>query len=247
MMQNQFKRISAITLLLMITSAVLADDKESGFLADYSKLKTVSENGLTRYYLAPDAQKKLAHYDKIMVDQPEIFLSDDSPYQGLKPAKLAVIAEVFREQVSSALSSDYTVVEEAGPDTLYLKLALTDLMISKNRTKILEFTPAGLVYQAGRNAVQSDYKNAVRQVSLVDLKIEGELLDSQTSDLLGEFVNDHGTSTTPQDWTELLTDMQHFGQVIQCQIRNAGSLPDKRVDCHVEAPDNNQTKTDIAR
>lgn len=242
MIHFNFRFTCVVVGLCVIAASAWADDKDSGFLADYSKLTSESDNGLVHYYLAPDVQEKLSHYNKIMVDHPEIFLAEDSPYKGLKPAKLAVIAEVFRQQVSTALSSDYTVVDEAGPDTLFLKLALTDLMISKNRTKLLGFTPVGLVYQAGRSAVQSDYENAVRQVSLVDLKIEGELLDSQTSEVLGEFVNDHGTADTPQDWDELLTDMEGFGQVIQCQLGNARSLPDAPVDCFAEASASDDSK-----
>ena len=224
---------SAILALLLGLQGVcaIADDADSGFLPDYSRLHTSPLNERTRYYLAPGAQQKLASYSKIMVDNPEIFLAEDSPYKGIKPARLNVIAEAFRQKVVDALSSDYAVVDEAGPATLYLKLALTDLSISKNRTRLLGYTPVGLVYRAGRSAVQSDYQNAVRQVSLIDLKIEGEVLDSQSSEMIGEFVDDHGNRETPQNWDELLVDMQHFGKVIRCQLENARSSDDDWVNC----------------
>jgi len=220
-----------LLVLLLQLPWVSADDVDSGFLEDYSMLVPAPLNERTRYYLVPDAQEKLAAYENIMVDHPEIFLDVNSPYKGIKPSRLSVIAEAFRDNVVNALSSDYTVVDQAGPSTLYLKLALTDLSISKNKTRLLGFTPVGLVYKAGRNAVQSDYQNAVRQVSLIDLKIEGEVLDSESSEMLGEFVDDHGSAETPQDWDELLLDMQHFGEVIRCQLENARSSDDKRVNC----------------
>lgn len=230
------KLFSFLGICLLTVSSVsiaVADDQDSGFLEDYSKLKASSVNDLTRYYLAPDARNKLLSYDNIMVDHPEIFLAEDSPYKGIKASRIAVIADAFRQQVINALSDDYTVVETAGPKTLYLKLALTDLKVSKNRTKILGYTPAGLVFRAGKSAVQSDYANAVQHMSLVDLKIEGEILDSETSELIGEFVNDHGDVDTPQNWKELLTDMQKFGDRIQCQLNNARAEAAKRVDCSV--------------
>ena len=220
--------------LLQIAATASAEQSDSGFLSDYSKLQTSPSSEMTRYYLAPDAQEKLGDYDSIMVDQPEIFLSEDSPYKGIKPAKLNVIAEAFRDNVIMALSRDYTVVEKPGSATLHLRLALTDFSISKNKTRLLGYTPVGLVYKAGRHAVQSDYQNAVRQVSLIDLKIEGEITDSESSALLGEFVDDHSDVETPQTWDELLENMQHFGEVISCQLENARSGAQERVNCRAE-------------
>lgn len=235
MKRQMFRIPSMLAVALVLITSANAEQQNSGFLDDYSKLQTSDENNLTRYYLAADAREKLRSYENIMVDHPEIFLAEDSPYKGVKPSRLAVIADAFRQEVVTALSSDYTVVEIAGPKTLYLKLALTDLSVTKNRTKILGYTPVGLAFRAGKGAVQSDYTNAVQHMSLVDLKIEGEVLDSVSSELIGEFVNDHGDASTPQTWKELLTDMQGFGTEIQCQLKNARSDPSQRVDCRVSS------------
>lgn len=143
-----------------------------------------------------------------MIDQPEVYLAPDSPYKGIKPAKLNVIAEAFRDAVSQALSSDYTIVSEAGPDTLYLKMALTDLSVTEKHKKVLGFTPVGRMYKAGRSTVQSNYQNAVQYISLLDLKIEGELLEA----------------------------MQRFGEVFQCQLDNVRAEPDDRVNCRSGSP-----------
>jgi hypothetical protein len=203
----------------------------SGFLADYSLLVPGPNSHLTQYYLAPGASAKLSDYKSIMVDHPEVFIDKDSPYQGFKPAQLAVVVETFRQAVIEALSDDYTITDQPGPGVLYLRLGLVNLKASKDRTKVLEFTPVGLVYKAGRQAVSSDYNNAVRHTSLVGLKIEGELRDSQSSELFGEFVDEYGGTTTPVSWPELATEMQYFSGLVDCQLQNARAAADDRVNC----------------
>jgi hypothetical protein len=231
----------ALALLLPATYA-LADDtqaaKNVGFLDDYSVLIPSPDNSLTKYYLSPGASAKLSTYHSIMIDHPEVFIGAESPYKGFKPANLAVVAEVFRTAVANAMQADFKVVTEAGDGVLVLRLALVNLDMTKDRLHVLGFTPAGLVFRAADNIASSAYTNAVRHTSLVSLSVEGEVRDSQSSELLGEFVDDFSSQSSPKGWAEFQQEMQRFGEVTNCQLRNAAAAEADRVNCRAPAAAN---------
>jgi hypothetical protein len=206
-----------------------------GFLDDYSLLRPSPDTSLTKYYMAPGASTRLRSYHSIMVDHPEVFIATNSPYKGFKPANLAVVAEAFRQAVIAALQDDYKIVAEPGPGVLLLRLALVNIDVTKDRLHVAGFTPVGLAYQAANAAVSSSYKNAVRHTSLVGLSIEGEVRDSQSSDMLGEFVDDFSSQSAPKGWTEFQQEMQRFGEVANCQLNNAKAADADRVNCRAPA------------
>jgi hypothetical protein len=228
----------ALTLMWPATYA-LADDIPAaanvGFLDNYSGLIPSPDNSLTKYYLAPGASEKLSTYHSIMVDHPEVFIGADSSYKGFKPAHIAVVAGAFRAAVATALQSDYKIVTEAGEGVLLLRLALVNLDMTKDRLHVLGFTPAGLVFQAADNIASSAYNNAVRHTSLVSLSIEGEVRDSKSAELLGEFVDDFSSNSTPKGWSEFQQEMQRFGEVTNCQLKNAEAAKADRVNCRAPA------------
>lgn len=203
----------------------------SGFLQDYSLLQPSPQSSLTQYYLAPGAGEKLKSYTSIMIDHPEVFILSSSPYKGIKPANLSIVAQALRQSVSDALQDDYEIVEQPGAGVLYLRLALVDLNVTKDRLHVLGYTPVGLAAQGIRAAAAPAYDNAVRHTSLVSLKIEGQISDSQSAELLGEFVDDFSSHKTPKGWKELQTEMQLFGSVVECQLKNAAAPEDARVNC----------------
>src|SRR5687767_5226966 len=81
--------ILAYGMLLSLAAAMpgpgMAQDNDSSFLRDYSKLEPAQDNPFEELYLAPDAMKRSTQYTAVMIDQPEIFLHPDSKYQGIKP------------------------------------------------------------------------------------------------------------------------------------------------------------------
>lgn len=221
--------------LLGLSALSVAEDSapsdNAGFLEDYSELKPSPDTSLTKYYLAPQASEKLKTYSSIMVDSPQVFISADSPYKGFKPAHMNVVTEAFRAAVISELKDDYTVVDQAGQGVLMLRLALVNIEIDKDRTHILGYTPAGLAFRAVDAAASSDYQNAVRHTSLVKLSIEGEVRDSKSGELFGEFVDDFGSQSTPGGWKEFQQEMKRFGEVTDCQLKNAQAAAADRVNC----------------
>ena len=112
-MANRFIKMFIIVVLL----PGFAIAEESGFLEDYSILGKAGQYGAVRMYVSDSAITRMANYDKVMIDQPWIYVDPDSQSKGMKPDTMTAIAETLRSAVSDAVSEEeYDVVEEAGEE-----------------------------------------------------------------------------------------------------------------------------------
>ena len=66
------------------------------FLTDYSKL-IPDIDGKDLLYIAPNVERRAKAYTHVMVDEPEVFISPESPYQGAKPQDIAAISGLVRD------------------------------------------------------------------------------------------------------------------------------------------------------
>lgn len=202
------------------------------FLADYSRLQAIpSRDGRDFAYIAPGALEQAGRYDQVMLDAPEVFLSPQSPYKGAKPADLAAIAESVRSTAAAALQArGYRIVDAPGPDVLYIRLAVTDLQVAKKSRNLLAYTPIGFVLDTGVKALQQ----FMSKFNILDMALQGELLDSQSRDLLAEFVILRGKSadlTKPISFDALVTVTNELSQRFACRLDNGHVAADQRIDC----------------
>jgi len=220
-----FGSVLALTLLALPLAAG-AQSVEGTFLSDYSKLKAASDNAFEKVYVAPDAQQRAAKYTAIMIDQPEVFVNPGSKYQGMKPDDMKAIADGLREAVSAQLKDRYTIVDAAGPNVLFLRLAVSDVMLQKKKRPILAYTPVGAAVKAVKDAASS----VTSKVDLKNMRIEGEVLDSVTQEQFGAMTTSRGSLSTsgnasqPVSWQELNQLFTLAGKRLRCRLDNA-ALP----------------------
>ncbi len=119
-----FFSLAFLTIAAFVT-ALAQDIQSSDFLSDYSKLQRDGQMGYS--YLAPDAPGRMANYSALLIDQPEIFVSPDSEYKGMKPDDMKQLADAFRNAMVQELVETYTIVDQPGPNVLYLRFAFSNL------------------------------------------------------------------------------------------------------------------------
>ena len=165
--------VAGATLTLLSGMAIA----ESGFLSDYSKLKPVkSAAGDELVFVAPGAYERAVGYKAVMVDQPEILFSADSEYRGMKPEDIAELASIMRTVAKERLEERgrYKVVEQPGPDVLFVRMALTELYLKKKKRGVLAYTPVGAVAKLGTDAL----KETLSKIDIIEMTFEAELVDS---------------------------------------------------------------------
>ena len=213
----------------------LATAEESGFLEDYSILGPHGVWGNAKQYVAEGTMERMADYSKVMIDQPWIFIDPESKSKGMKPETMTVIAEMLRSAVSDAVNEQYEVVEEKGEGVLYFRWAITNMYLQKPRRNVLTFTPVGAVAYAAKSGL-SDF---VDKNTLVDLRLEGELLDSVTGEVFVALTLDRGQrkdkpakiKEDPATWEELFAVGTALGQRFGCRLNNSRTVESERVDC----------------
>ena len=164
----------------------------SGFLDHYPPLTPAEEGSETLLWKAPDIEAK---YVAVMVDQPVIFIHPDSPYKGIEPDELKVLADAYRDIIATKLATIHPVVERPQPNIIRLRLALTNVYLKK-RGGSSSGSPTN------EHITKADLG---RKYSLVEASVEAEGIDNETGQRLavavrkkvrreGEDVNQEATS-----------------------------------------------------
>jgi hypothetical protein len=232
-LKTRLMKAAILSAVIVVSSAHSQESAPAdGFLSDYSKLAAAGDNPFDEFYISPAAVERASQYTAVMIDQPEIFIHPDSKYKGIKPDDMKLIADGLREAVSRELYGSYQIVEQPGPGVLVVHLAVGDLMLQKRKRSILAYTPAGAVMYAAKNALTSDLTN---KIDLKNMKIEGEVLDSQSQEQLGAMTTSRGSLSTSKNqavsWNELETVFSVVGKRLRCRLDNARVSKSQQQQC----------------
>ena len=224
--------VAALLSLGMPASALGQDF--SGFLRDYSGLEKQRENVFM--FQSAKGFDVLAQYDSIMIDQPDIMIAADSKYKSMKPDDMKLIADTLRAILIQEFErSNYRLVTTAGPNTLYLNTAITDLHLKKKRKRLIQFTPVGIV----ATIATTPFRDVMDKINLQYVTFEAELLDSQDDELLGAFVERRGSATEKKEatsWDEFLAGLDQTSKRLGCRLNNGALAADMRRNCEEEYP-----------
>ncbi len=214
---------------VMFAPCAVAQDAVSGFLSDYSQLEKVTDGSADYRYAAPGATERMAQYNAIMIDQPEIFIAEDSPYRGIKPKHLDALAESLRSGLSAALGEEIYVVEQPGENVLYLTVAVTNLKLEKVKKKAWQYVPVAFVATSVSGAASSDI---AKKATFEGLVFELEAFDSVSGDRLVAVI-DHlaPEAEGPESWADVDEFMAAYGHLIACRFANARRAEEERVHC----------------
>ena len=227
-----FHKAGFVMSMAMICSMAL-QASESGFLPSYEGLKFSPGEYGGKTVVTPGSDAKSAGFTKIMIDQPEIFIAEDSAYKGMKPDDALAIAEALRKAIADNMTV-LTVVDEPGPDVLYMRLALSDVHLKKKKRNVLSYTPVGLVAHAAKNMILSD---AMKKVDLVGVNIEGESLNAETGEYLGSLLiklaPPEKATSDQASWENTLHRFDSMGKQLDCRFRNRKLPESKQEDCKI--------------
>ncbi len=126
-------------------------------------------------------------------------------------------------------------MEEPGPGVLYIRVALTDLYLKKEKRGILGYTPAGAVIKLGADAI----RDMLSKIDIIEAAIQLEFQDSVTGEVIGAIIIKRGARKDKEtgqklmryDFKEFRLEMQYYGGRLACSLDNARAPEAQQVDC----------------
>ena len=202
------------------------------FLSDYSRLHPVERTvGNDYVYLAPRIEQGQVRFRNVILDQPEVFLSPESPYKGAKPADIEAIAELIRSTTTAALRQrGYEIVDRPSPETVYVRMAVTDLQIARKSRNLLAYTPVGFAVDTAVKALQS----FMDKFNIIDMALQVEIRDAESGTVLAEAVLKRGKSadaTRPIPFDAMVVATNELAERFACRLDNGHVPPAERIDC----------------
>lgn len=172
-----------------------AGQEFSGFLKDYSALKPHPEieNALT--YVRADALKNLRSYLAIVVDPIEVYVATDVDEGKVSESGRKALTNYFAHALKTAVSDAFPVVEESGPLTLRLRTALVGVDV-------------GGTLQAGD--LPADVGPLDRVLNIGKLRVEMELVDSETGERIAAMVDKSSLGTGAEVGAEYFSRLERF-------------------------------------
>jgi hypothetical protein len=243
-MQDMKTYLALILGVVLSSPAAMAED--TNFLSHPELLKPDARFGDALAYMVEDLTDRAKSYDRVMVDEPVIFIAPDSPYGGFKASDMASLSDMLRQSFAKGLSSEpttfgtYSIVDQAGTGTLYLRLALKNVYIRKNKRGLLTYTPVGAVAKGVKDAASE----AMDKSTLVEMTAEVEVLDSVTNEVLFAGVMDRGHRADKKakveeevaNWEATGAIAEVMGRRMACRLDNARRPEGERRDCVAEIP-----------
>jgi len=172
----------AVLLLSGCAASGMKDVKETGFLGDYGQLKPGGDDRAALIYVNPDVDFK--PYTKLMFERVSVFLSPTMESREIDPTILKELTDFYQNALLEAVKDGYEVVDQPGPDVLWVRVAITDVVPSNPTSNTLSsIIPIGMVV-AGATKVASDANLGTGEAAT-----EMEVLDSMTKERLAAAVD----------------------------------------------------------
>jgi len=130
-MKQQIRFACVVCVLILVSGVGCAakQQKFSGFLGDYSKLKPHPERKSCMYYEDPELE--LANYSKFIIAPVLVHFAPDADGISIDPDRLEELTTHMEKGLKEALSKNYEVVSEPGAGVLRIRIALSDLKKTK--------------------------------------------------------------------------------------------------------------------
>jgi len=155
--------------------------EESGFLRDYSNLAEVEGYPAARVYIKPDAQ--WGRYNSVQLDSVGLYL--DAATTSLSSEDQQMLTDTLYNTLYEDLSKYFTIVNQAGPNTLRLRVALTQVSGAKPVLRTLTTVVPQLRVAGALVGLGADTATTVGSAT-----VEMEVLDSATNQRLAAAVDD---------------------------------------------------------
>jgi len=175
------------------------DYQPSGFLSSYDKLVPAANMDHAYVYRYPG--KDAAKYTKLIIDPIQVQFTDDADgekHKAMDPADLKALTDYFHAALVKAFEDEYPVVDVPGPDTIRLRIAITNLVANKPLASVVTLAvPFLWLADAGTGVVGGETGSTL---FVGEASMEMEVLNSETNQQMAAFLETF--IAKKYNWTE---------------------------------------------
>ena len=180
------KRISYLSTLVVVVCSVfmatpgvtLAKDENSGFLADYSRLKEEQDSKGNPFRLWASPKLTPENYHSLIVD-PIVYYPEPRPSEKVSAQVLTEILAYANEALKRIITRrGIQIVDRPGPGVVKLRVEFTSVVAKEAGLAPYQYLPIALVATLASRAATGTPEDAV-------VVVESEARDSVTGELLG--------------------------------------------------------------
>ena len=151
-------------------------------------------------------------YDKVLLEDIEIFLAPDSKYKGINASQMKALTDSMRAVMTSALEPDYPVVSKTGPGVLVARIAITNVYLDKPKHRFGQYSPIGLL-ASGVKKIAGKPKN----FSIKNASVEAEIYDFEIGERVAVRVDTsplRGLNEDPEElsWEAIEESLKVYGK-----------------------------------
>lgn len=185
-MQKSIYRIAILLICALVLGGCSAGGMKnvetSGFLGDYSQLKDGGDDRATLTYFKPGVDFK--PYTKVMFERVVVSLDPAGAKREVDPAILVEMTEYYQNALIASVKDGYEVVDKPGPDVLWVRAAITDIVPSNPTANTLSsIVPIGMIVSVAAKATTD------ANVGTGEAASEIEVLDSISKERLAAAVD----------------------------------------------------------
>ena len=170
-----------------------SDLKGSGFMPDvYPLMKPGDDGESLLLYRNPKYASATAfsRYKKILLDPVKLYGGADSKLHDTPKEQNTAIAQGLHDQLQQELGKDYQIVEQAGPDTLQLSVAIIDAQEADSSAKAISYVPIPLGLPGAKMAgMQTMSHTAGKPPFAGQVTVEGKVTDAATGEVVAAMID----------------------------------------------------------
>ena len=157
-----------------------AEDKDSGFLRDYSRLEETRDTAGTTVRGWASPQFTPDNYNAIILD-PLTFYPEPRPTERVSAQALSDILAYSNDALKRSLHNRFKVVNTPGPGVARIRAAISSVAAKDEGLKPYQLIPLAFIVTTAKRAASGTPQRAF-------IIVETEVADSETGNLLGSKV-----------------------------------------------------------
>jgi hypothetical protein len=194
------------------------EPEESGFLRNYAQLQPNPDYPAARVYIRPGVP--WSRYNSIQIDSAGLWLNDNS---SVSPEDQQKLTDALYEALYTEVSKYFVITSQPGPNTLRLRVALTQVKGAQVAARTLTTVVPQLRLAGSLVGLAGDTAATVGSAT-----VEMEVLDSVTNQRLAAAVDDRaGTKVlfakrAYTTWGDVEAACEYWSKRIAWQLARAG-------------------------